>query len=370
MKQSLIDKITTVLQQVPLVTHLSRKKFVARFIIALIKSRKVQFCEVAHHLNDTVKLASNETRIQDFFRQAALDYTALAVLLVSLLPRQAKLRLCMDRTEWDFGKCQVNILLVTVGCGDLQWPLCWELLDNKSGNSNAADRIRLLDFCLRVLDRQRIGWVVGDREFVGHKWVSYLKENKVNFLMRVPKSHLLTDSRQQTWAVSALGLRPGQSRAWSACQVDGVWGQACVTALAGGEYLFLFGTVQARLMGQLYRKRWTIEQCFQNLKGRGFDLRSSHLQCRDKLKKLLALASLAYALCLSLGSYQHRKVHAIATKNHGRKSTSFSRCGLDLVREITRPGHNVLLQWTTRLEVLMRWILSQVSHLQRTKIVG
>lgn len=370
MKQSLIDKITTVLQQVPLVAHLSRKKFIARFVIGLIKSRKVQFCEVAHHLNDAVKVASNETRIQDFFRQATLDYTALALLLVSLLPRHAKLRLCVDRTEWDFGKHQVNILLVTVGHGDLHWPLCWELLDNKSGNSNAADRIRLLDFCLHVLGRQRIGWVVGDREFVGHKWFNYLKENKLNFVMRVPKSHLLTDSQQRTWVVAALGLRPGQSRAWSACQVDGVWGQASVTALADGEYLFLFGTVPAQLMGQFYHKRWTIEQCFQNLKGRGFDLRSSHLQCRGKLKKLLALVSLAYALCLSMGNHQHQKVHAIPSKNHGRKSASFSRCGLDLIREITRPGPNTRLEWTTRLDVLMRWILAQVSYLQQTKIVG
>ena len=96
-------------------------------------------------------------------------------MLVSLLPRHVKLRLCVDRTEWDFGKCPVNILLVTVGHGDLHGPLCWELLDNKSGNSNAADRIRLLDFCLRVLGRHRVGLVVGDREFVGHTWVKYLK---------------------------------------------------------------------------------------------------------------------------------------------------------------------------------------------------
>ena len=169
MKQCLIDKITIVLQRVPVVAHLARKKFVARFIIGRIKSRRVQFYEIAHHLNDAVKPASNETRIQNFFRHVALDYTALALVLVSLLPRHVKLRLCVDRTEWDFGKCPVNILLVTVGHGDLHWPLCWELLDNKSGNSNAADRIRLLDFCLRVLGRHRVGLVVGDREFVGHK---------------------------------------------------------------------------------------------------------------------------------------------------------------------------------------------------------
>ena len=344
--------------------HLARKKFVARFIIGLIKSRKVQFCEIAHHLNDAVKPASNETRIQNFFRHVSLDYTALALALVSLLPRHVKLRLCVDRTEWDFGKCQVNILLVTVGHGDLHWPLCWELLDNKSGNSNAADRIRLLDFCLQVLGRHRVGLVVGDREFVGHTWFKHLKENGLSFVMRVPKHHQLTDRQGRRQDIRDWGLLPGQCRQLAECQLDGVWGAAQVTALAGGEYLFLFGTVQVAFMAPFYRKRWTIEACFQNLKGRGFDLRSSHLQCRDKLKKLLALVSLAYALCLSLGNYYHRKVKKIATKNHGRKSTSFSRRGLDLIREITRPGPNAIQQWTARLEVLVRWILSQVAYLQ------
>lgn len=144
-------------------------------MVGLLKSRNVQFCEVAQHLNDAVKVASNETRIQDLFRKVPLDYLALALLLVSLLPRHGKLRLCLDRTGWDFGQCQVNILLVAVGCGDRHWPLCWELLDNRSGNSNAGDRIRLLDSCLRVLGHHRVGLVVGDHEFVGHRWLTFLK---------------------------------------------------------------------------------------------------------------------------------------------------------------------------------------------------
>ncbi len=60
--------------------HLSRRKFIAQFVIGLIKSRNVQFREVAQHLNDTTKPASNETRIQHFFRTVALDYVALARL--------------------------------------------------------------------------------------------------------------------------------------------------------------------------------------------------------------------------------------------------------------------------------------------------
>jgi len=122
-KHCLSTNITTVLQHAPVVRNLARQKFVSQFVIALLKSRNVQFCEVAQHLNDAVKPASNETRIQDFFRETALNYLVLAQLLLGLLPAQGKLRLCLDRTEWDFGQCQVNILLVTVGRGTFQLPL-------------------------------------------------------------------------------------------------------------------------------------------------------------------------------------------------------------------------------------------------------
>ena len=132
-KHCLIAKITTVLQRVPLVRNLSRQKFVAQFLIGLIKSRNVLFGEVAQHLNDAAKPASNENRIQNFFRDVDLDDLVLASLLVSLLPATGKLRLCLDRTEWDVGQCQVNVLLVTVGQGPWHVPLYGELRDNRSG---------------------------------------------------------------------------------------------------------------------------------------------------------------------------------------------------------------------------------------------
>ena len=354
----------------PLVQNLARKKFIARFLVGLVKSRNVQFCEVAQHLNDRVKPASNEPRIQDFFREVPLNYLALATLLVRLLPGQGKLRLCLDRTEWDFGKCQVNSLLVTVGRGDCHWPLCWELLDNRSGNSHADDRIALLDFCLRVLGPDRVGLVVGDREFVGHQWFKYLKDRRLFFIMRLPKHHLLTDRQGRSHAVADWQLQPGQCRRLAECQVEGVWGGAQVTALAGGEYLFLFGTANPAYLGHLYRKRWTMEACFQNLQGRGFALRGTQLQCRAKLKKLVGLVSLAYALCVSVGTRLHEKVQPIGLKKHGYKRASFSRHGLNALRQYSRSGRRADKAFTASLNAVLRWIVQQVARYQATKIVG
>ena len=102
------------------------------------------------------------------FREVYPNYMLMNELLISLLSAQSKLRLCLDRTVWDFGQCQVNVLLVTAGAGDGHMPLCWQLLDNCSSNSNAADRTALLADCVALLGRECIELVVGDREFIGH----------------------------------------------------------------------------------------------------------------------------------------------------------------------------------------------------------
>jgi len=136
MKTNFNAKIKEVFDKVKIVKHLARQKFIFSFLLGLIKSRKVQFCEVAQHLNEETKDICNEVRIQDFFRQVALDYEQVALLLCLFLKQKEKIRLCIDRTEWDFGKCQVNILMVLACQGAVQVPLYWELLDNKSGNSS------------------------------------------------------------------------------------------------------------------------------------------------------------------------------------------------------------------------------------------
>lgn len=370
MKQSLKGEITSVLHSAKIIDNLARKTFVSLFILALIQQRKVQFCELATVLNDEVKTASNQNRIEDFFREVDINCQAVAALMLALLPKKAKLRLTIDRTEWDFGKCQVNILMVLVGCGELQLPLYWELLDNKSGNSNTADRIDLLEKCFAIVDIKRIGLVIGDREFIGHIWVKYLKDRKLNFILRFPKHHLITTASGETVSINELRLAVGASCWFKECQVDGCWGKAWIKRLDKEEYLYLFGTVAINFMGQLYRKRWYIEAFFQNLKGRGFDLESTHLRSLPKLSKLLALVSLAYAFCASFGLYYHQKIQAVKVKKHGYKATSFARYGLNLIRSMLRSSLKELTTSWSLIRQLLMWLKRQLSQNQSTILAG
>ena len=167
-----------------------------------------------------------------------------------------------------------------------------------------------------------------------------------------------------------LGLAVGQVRRLAHRQVDGVWGQFWVKALTDGAFLFLFGTSGLTSLGQFYGKRWTIEPCFQNLKGREFNLENSHLRSYDKLRKLIALVSLAYAFCLSVGQAADQRT-PVARKKHGYRATSLSRHGLNIVRHLTRPATDAQTKLARMVDALLEWLIRQITHGQISiKIMG
>ena len=88
----------------------------------------------------------------------------------------------MDRTNWKFGKSHINILFVTVILNGVGLPIAWRMLPKKTkrGNSNSRHRIRLMKDVLAILPIEDIRALTMDREFVGGKWLAWLR------LMEVP----------------------------------------------------------------------------------------------------------------------------------------------------------------------------------------
>ena len=116
MKKIIRDEITKLLYKIPLAENLARKKFISSFLLGIIDSRKIQFQEVALHMKSTAKVESVERTIQSFFKDYEFDYQQVCVLLVMFL-RRGKISLSIDRTEWDFGSYQCNILMIVAKNG-------------------------------------------------------------------------------------------------------------------------------------------------------------------------------------------------------------------------------------------------------------
>ena len=75
--------------------------------------------------------------------------------------------------------------MILLGQDDFPLPFYWELFDNNSGNGNSADRIVLLN----IVSKERIDLIAADREFIGHKWLKYLKDEEINFCIKVHKRY-------------------------------------------------------------------------------------------------------------------------------------------------------------------------------------
>ena len=341
----LYTKILELLEEYQILPNLSNRKFLSAYLLSLIKVRKVQFCEVGTALNDQVLNKSNEQRIAYFFRKVSVDYEACASFFSSIFPARQKLDIMIDRTTWKFGNHTWNVLMVLAYNRHFSLPLYWEFLENQGGNSDTKIRIAVLEKVVHLLGKERIAMVLGDREFVGHSWFKYLKDHDIDFCFRMPKHHKIYRSDQDFTLVESQAEAHWNNHHKAVylkdCMVDQVWGTVAILPAEKEDFCYLFGTKKAQNLASYYQRRWKIEDFFEQLKSRGFDLESSQINIAERLSKLIACLSLSYAFCVMTGIFHHLKVQKIKVKNHGRKSNSIFRKGLDIIREVLKNIGNI-----------------------------
>lgn len=108
-------------------------------------------------------------------------------LLGDLIAAQDEYTLSMDRTNWQLGSININILMIGLVLENGRFiPVYFELLDKK-GNSNQSERIELLELLKTIFIVDKPLVLVADREFVGKKWFADLKKTNIKCAIRVKK---------------------------------------------------------------------------------------------------------------------------------------------------------------------------------------
>lgn len=140
-------------------------------------------------------------------------------------------------------------------------------------------------------------------------------------------------------------MRQGSTYAENAV-VDNVVVNVYVGQDAKGELLYLIGNLPVNQLRSIYRKRWTIEVFFQALKGRGFNLERSGLGKVEKMRKLFAVACIAYAICWAT-AIEEGKMKPVKRKKHGYPQYSVFRRGLNLIRVAFKKGisNSIITLW-------------------------
>ena len=314
--------------------HGTRLNFLAMFLIALLKVKTVNLAEIATALNPKAKVSSNYRRLQRFFADFELDYDVIAQLIAALIPKPAAgYTLSLDRTDWQFGKFVINLLVLAIVHNGVAFPLYWTFLAKK-GNSNTAERKAIMTKFITTFGQGSIACLVADREFVGKQWFSYLRQEKILFRIRI-RQNFQVAGKQGSIPVMAIfqHLAVGQCLVLSRKRFVLGHNLYLIGLRLETEYLLLVTCQKAETALDDYAKRWNIETLFGILKSRGFRFEETHLIEADRINKLLALLTLATVWAFKVGEWLHQQ-EPLKIKTHGRLAKSIFRYGLDYLRSI------------------------------------
>ncbi len=136
----------------------------------------------------------------------------IAKIIFGLLPEKTNLKLVIDRTNWKFGKQNINIFMLGITYRNVAFPLLFMMLD-KQGNSNSQERIALIKRFVGFFGKKCIDCILADREFVGEEWIKFLNEQKLRYYIRIRNNFkVFLPHKNSTVPVSWLfnGLKVGQ----------------------------------------------------------------------------------------------------------------------------------------------------------------
>lgn len=312
----------------------SRLSCLCGILLSLLRLKQVNLTQLALAFSSEASLQSRYRRLQRFFAEVVFNYDHIAHLIMSLFDFEANgYYLALDRTNWQWGKTNINFLTLAVVYQGVAIPVYWLVL-NKQGNSNQRERICLINRFIKQFGTNNIKGILGDREFIGGEWWSWLTEHEIPFFIRVKQNQCLNVPHHQPLSDFFRDLTVGQLRC---LRKPRLVGQTSVylsaLRLETGELLIVASNMTCANLMDIYALRWQIEHLFQCLKGRGFHFEDMHLTHYFRIKKMMALLAIALAWAHKVGEWQHKRVKPLVIKKHGRLEKNFFRYGLDYLTE-------------------------------------
>ena len=320
--------------------NVARIKFFSLFICALCKVQSVCFEKLSCAFDTEAKRESSLRRIQRFMSDYTLDPDLLAMFVFKLLPHEPPYRLVIDRTNWKFGKTNINVLVLAIAYEGVAFPLLHMMMP-KFGNSSTKERIKLVNRYIHLFGKNSIECLLADREFVGNHWLSYLNNKGIryhirvrgNFWIEIPRnghiekaSMLFNNLNLNEYSYYRNRVRVnGQLCYLSASKIKNKQGKP--------ELQIIVSFNKPNKAHELYKERWQIETAFRALKSSGFNIEDTHLTDIKRISKLLTLVFVAFIWVYKIG-IELNELCPIKIKTHGRMAKSLFKYGLESLANI------------------------------------
>ena len=212
--------------------------------------------------------------------------------------------LCSLHSRLRIDCTKINFLVLSVTISGQGILLFWKALPKK-GASSAQEQCDLLQVFVDTFGANRINSLMGDREFIGEKWVKFLAQNDISFYVRFKENRLVDwgQREQKPLRYFFQHLTIGQTR-FIYKELGGVSAVIAGARSNEGELVLVVSNQIHKKAPKIllsYRRRFIIETLFKNTKTSGFNFEDTHLKSPEKLMAVVAVAT---ALCVVTGKAQ------------------------------------------------------------------
>lgn len=320
-----------------------RRYFIVKLLIGVLKMCTVSYSKLSKVVNPKRKKESNYKRIQRFFKIFRFSMKLYSQYVFHFIAGESgQIVLSIDRTNWKFGEQNINILMIGICYNGIAIPLIWKML-NKRGNSSQSERmllIRGLKLFLRPEQWKQIRCLVGDREFIGKKWIKFLKKQKVHFVFRIKKNSLISHKGKDKNAYKLFEcnhlrvlIKPRLVYGISLY----VSGQRLEISGKKLDYFILISDLSGAKAQTLYKERWAIEVLFGVFKTRGFNFEDTHVKNLKRINTMIFILAIASIWAIKTGEWLIENGFQIPIKivdGKAKKLYSIFRIGLDELNTI------------------------------------
>ena len=302
---------------------------IASIIFLLISGSKISLYQLGiASSNKPIKLKSKEQKIRRVLAKFPITSKIYAKAILTLFGSNS-VELIIDRTNWMFGKTDINYLVLSIRWQNIAIPIYWIMLNNNGGNSSSKQRIELVNWFITNFTHVTIQNIYADREFPSIEFISWLlhKDRNINFIFRTKNSIHATDGNKKLSLAKLYSkLLHQQNKTKIEKLIRRIFGNRLFISARlndKNEFVFLVSNQLHQEPFALYSRRWNIETMFGNFKTKSFNLESTHITNYERLSALFMLMAISYSYCCKIG-YIANNIKPIKIKKF-RKPQSYNK---------------------------------------------
>lgn len=180
----LIHTFKRALEQAKLGLSRHRIDLLCKLLPTLIQTRSVNLRKLACGLPDLTNIDSQYRRLQRFFSSGLCPSVFTRLIIDKLVVAGQPLLLVLDRTHWQLGQTDLNLLCLGLVFQGVSIPLM-SLSLQRPGNSHTRERKQVMRQALAYLKGSTC-CLLADREFIGKDWFRFLlRQRDVSFIIRI-----------------------------------------------------------------------------------------------------------------------------------------------------------------------------------------